>query len=319
MFVDAIALGVLALFVALGIYQGTLVTALRLLTLIGSYAIALTFASSAAGPVGEMTSLPPFLQLPAAGALLFVVSFVVLGVLAKVLSVAEKRWRGEHPRTGYDRAGGATVGFLRGALIVLLLGVLGQWLEAARVVGQLEGVPEGGPSQVVDLTKSVVETGTRAALGEEDVGGRMAVRLLSDPAEVVDGLMGLVNNPRIAGLQEDTLFWTYVANGSYDAALNQGSFLGIAYDETLRHELAELGVIEEEAAEDPRLFRSASREVLVEIGPRLKRLQDDPVLHELAEDPEIQSALASGDTLTLLQNAEFQALLGRVMSGAETN
>jgi hypothetical protein len=43
------------------------------------------------------------------------------------------------------------------------------------------------------------------------------------------------------------------------------------------------------------------------------------VLHELAEDPEIQRALASGDTLTLLQNAEFQALLGRVMSGAETN
>jgi uncharacterized membrane protein required for colicin V production len=319
MFVDAIAVGVLALFVTLGIIQGTVATALRLLTLIGAYAIALGFAASAAGPVGEITSLPPFLHIPAAGAFLFVASFVVLGVLTKVLTVVERRWRGDHPRTGFDRAGGATVGLLRGALIVLLIGVLGQWIEAGRVAGQLESVPDGGASQVVDLTKSVVETGSRAALGEENVGGRMAVRLLSDPAEVVEGMMGLVNNPRITGLQEDRLFWSYVANGAYDAALNQGSFLGITYDETLRHELADLGVIEPGAAEDPRLFRTASREILVEIGPRLKRLQDDPVLHKLAEDPEIQSALASGDTLTLLQNAEFQALIGRVMSGPETN
>ena len=49
------------------------------------------------------------------------------------------------------------------------------------------------------------------------------------------------------------------------------------------------------------------------------KVQDDPELHRLAEDPEIQSALAAGDTLTLLQNAEFQALVGRVMSGGETN
>jgi hypothetical protein len=202
---------------------------------------------------------------------------------------------------------------------VLLIGVLGQWLEAARVAGQLEAIPDGGPSQVVDLTKSVVETGSRAAIGEENAAGRMAVRLLSDPAEVVDGVQELTHNPRIVGLQEDALFWTYVANGAYDAALNQGSFLGIAYDETLRQELAELGVIEEAAAADPRLFRSAAKEVLAEIGPRIKALRDDPAMHQLAEDPEIQTALASGDTLTLLQNADFQALVGRVMSDAETN
>jgi uncharacterized membrane protein required for colicin V production len=319
MFVDALAVGVLAIFVALGIFQGTVATALRLLTLIGAYTIALTFASSAAGPVGEIAPVPPILRIPAAGAFLFVASLVVLGVLSRFLSVVERRWRGDHPRTGLDRAGGATVGFLRGALIVLLLGVLGQWLEAARVSGQLEVLPDGGPSQVVDLTQSVVETGSRAALGEEDVSGRMAVRLLSDPAGVVERMQGLTHNPRIVGLQEDQLFWAYVANGAYDAALNQGSFLGITYDETLRHELAELGVIDERAAADPRLFRSAAKEVLAEIGPRLKRLRDDPLMQKLADDPEIQNALASGDTMVLLQNSDFQALVARVMSGSETN
>jgi uncharacterized membrane protein required for colicin V production len=315
MFVDAIAVAILIVFVAIGALQGSITSALRLLTLIGSYVAALTLAPAAADVVGEIASVPGFLRVPAAGGVLFLTAFVVLGILSKIVSGMERRWRGDYPRTWWDRTGGGSIGLMRGALIVLLIGVLGQWTEALRVAGQLEGVPDGGPSAVVEVTKTVVETGTRAALGDENVAARVAVRLFSEPAEVVGSLQTLTDNARILGLQSDALFWTYVSNGAYDAALNQGSFLGITYDETLRGELASLGLIEREAAEDPRLFRQAMKEVLQDIGPRLRNLQHDPALRALAEDPEVRAALEQGNTLTLLRNEDFQGLVARVMSG----
>ena len=93
--------------------------------MIGSYAIALVLASPASGIVGEIVQVPGFLRLPVAGGLLFVMSFVVLGLITRLLIVWERSWRGPGPRSGLDRAGGGTIGFMRGALIVLLLGPIG--------------------------------------------------------------------------------------------------------------------------------------------------------------------------------------------------
>ena len=55
------------------------------------------------------------------------------------------------------------------------------------------------------------------------------------------------------------------------------------------------------------------KEVLEQVSPRLRQLKNDPALHKLAQDPAIQRALASGDTLTLLKNPEFRALLNRTL------
>lgn len=318
MYLDALAIGILAFFVLTGARAGSLATSLRLLALIGSYALSLALAGSLAGVIGDRFAIPDLLRIAVAGGAVFAVASVVLSGFARLAIRAERHWRRGLERRTLDRVGGALVGVMRGALIVLVVGVLGQWVEALQVTGQLEGlavsVPDGGDSSVVEMTGGIVEEGTRAAFGEEALGSRMAVRMLSNPAVVAVKLQELTGNPRISALGRDALFWSYVSNGAYDAALNQASFLGITYDASMRSDLASLGIISEEAAADPSLFRSAAREVLAQVGPRLRRAREDPALEELARDPEIRRALEDGDTSSLLRNRELRALVSRVMA-----
>ncbi|MFQ5699589.1 MAG: CvpA family protein [Myxococcota bacterium] len=314
MYLDALAIGILAFFVLTGASAGSLATSLRFLSLIGAYALSLALAGPLAGVLGDRLAAPELFRVPLAGAVVFVLASLVLSGAARLAIRLERRWRGELERGALDRLGGALVGAMRGALIVLLVGVLGQWVEALRVTGQLEGLPDGGRSSLVQLTRGVVERGSRAALGEEGLGDRLTVRLLSNPAEVAAKVQALTHNPRIEALQRDRLFWSYVSAGAYDAALNQASFLGITYDSSMRSDLASLGMISPEAAADPSRFRSAAREVLAQVGPRLKRVREDPALQDLARDPDVRRALEDGDTLSLVRNRELQALVSRAMA-----
>ena len=141
-------------------------------------------------------------------------------------------------------------------------------------------------------------------------------RLLSRPAQTVERLQRVLANPRIEALQRDRLFWSYVEHGALDQALNRGSFLGIAYDRTLRSELADLGMVSSAARLDSRLFRNSVRETLEQVGPRIQRIREDPALEQLASDPDVHDALEAGDPLRLLQHPEFRALVTRALESS---
>lgn len=312
MWLDLLGLFVIVCFALLGAARGALRTALRLLAIGGAYALAVLLAPGVASVLEGTTSLPVWLALPIAGIGVFIAAYMLLGGVCLALGWLERRWRGDYPRTLLDRTGGAIFGGLRGTAIVLLVGWLVLWLDAFRVTTDTAYVPPVGDSVVASATGAVVSAGAQMALGSEDPAGRVAARMMAQPAAAASGLKRLMENPRIEALQEDELFWSYASHGAYDAALNQGSFLSITYDSTLRGELADLGLVSPEAASDPQLFRSAAREVLVEIGPRLRNLQDDPRIHALADDPEVRRALASGDTIALLRHPGFRRLVSQV-------
>jgi hypothetical protein len=143
----------------------------------------------------------------------------------------------------------------------------------------------------------------------------MAVNMAARPKETMEGIQRVLRNPRILALQEDRLFWSYVESGAIDVALNQGSFLGIAYDDTLRKELADVGLIKDYTAADPRLFRAEVKLVLEEVGPRIRGLKNDPAVKQLMNDPNIVLALKQRDHLALIQNPAFRDLIGRVLEG----
>jgi membrane protein required for colicin V production len=314
MWLDVIALVLLAGFALVGVFRGALSSGLRLLGLVAAYGISLALAPV----VADAASLAPPFGVAIAGAGLFVVAYFVLGALAFVVVALDRRRRAGMGRGALDRTLGGVFGLARGGVMALMVAWLGLWVDALRVAGPLAELPPIGPSISAEATRSVVSAGLETTLGHDTPGARMAVRFAADPAESVTALQEVIDNPRVVGLRDDDLFWTYVQHGSYDAALNRASFVGIAYDETLRRTFFELGLVDAEQAADARLFRNALREVLLEIGPRVKTLREDPEVQELLRDPDIVRALAESDTMALFTHPGFRRLLARV-SAAPNN
>jgi len=314
MWLDLIAIGLLVLFAVLGIARGTLASALQLVTLGGSYALAIMAAPRFGPMAAERLQLPEMFGMGVAGAAGFAVGIVVLGALSTLLRWIERKRLAGRERSPLDRMGGGLLGLTKGGAIVLLLGWLGLWLQAAQVAGTLpDMIPDSSDSTLAEVTSHVVEAGAGVVMGD-DAGSRVAARLASRPAETIATVQGLLDNPHILDLQSDEMFWTHVQHGALDNALNQASFLGIAYDDTLRSDFARVGMIHPSAAIDPKLFRAAVRDVLAEVAPRLQGLKDRPEMRALASDPEIVQALQNGDTLALLRHPAFRQLVDGVLS-----
>jgi hypothetical protein len=136
---------------------------------------------------------------------------------------------------------------------------------------------------------------------------------------MVERVKTLAENPRIVALQRDPVFWRHVQRDALDAALNRASFLGIAYDDTLRQELAEVGLVDRSAALDPRLFRNDVEETLAEIAPKVRSLAGSQELRAVSEDYAVQAALEAGDTVALLRNPRVQELIGRILASDARN
>ena len=214
-----------------------------------------------------------------------------------------------------DRFFGACLGLVRGGLVVLLICVLAIWLDALRSSGKAEFLPAVADSRAAAVTGDVVEAGITAALSDAGPGrARVAARLLARPATSLADLQAVLENPHVARLQQDQLFWTYVETGAVDAALNRGSFIDVLHDRELREGFASLGVIERDALDTPGVLRDRAASALREIGPRIRRLRDDPELKRLMSDPEVVSMVEAGDTLALLTHSGFRAFVSNVAS-----
>lgn len=316
---DLIGLAILLLFAAVGAFRGALATVLSLVTLVASYAAGIAAATRLGAPVGERLGLPALLGPPLAGTLGFLAAFVLLSLIVRLLCRAERERRGELPRDALDRVGGGLFGAVRGALVVVLVGWLALWLDAARTLratpdATASSRPLAEGSAVGAVARTVVEVGVEAALSDAGAGGKLAARMLARPTDTLTAVQSIVDNPRIATLGNDRAFWTYVEHGAVDAALNRASFYRILHDPELRGELAQIGLIGPEAASDPGVFRQEAKQVLSDVGPRLRRLREDPELAELSNDPEVSALLAQGNVLGLLRHPGFQRVVSRALA-----
>ncbi len=311
MWLDAAALLILGVFIGMGALRGALASALGLVTLAAGDGAAV-IAGPRLGPVvAERLDLAQMVGLAVAGMAAFLAVFVVMGIASWFLN----RWARERAafgRSARDRFLGGAFGAVRGALVVMLLSWLALWVDALRVTGTVADLPDLGPSRAAAVTSDLVESGVQAAVGDAP-SGRLMARLASRPGAALGEVQALLDSPELAAQRSDAMFWTYVESGAVDAAMNRASFVRITRDASLRMRLAELGLIGEDAANDPRAFRDVSRQVLAEVGPRLRRVKNDPALQQLAEDPEIQAAIQSGDTVALMTHPRFRQLVSRVL------
>jgi uncharacterized membrane protein required for colicin V production len=312
MWLEWIALTVLIVFGALGAWRGTLATFLRIFGLGLAYAVGLLAAPRLGPFAAAALGVPALLGTAVAGAGAFGATLALMGPVSWLLRRREQRRRGDEPRSGLDRAGGALFGLAQGAVIALLIGLLGNWLGVLRNEASGEAKP-AAPSPLAEATSTVIERAADLALDEDASGARLAVRLATRPAQTLDSVRVLMERPELKKLRDDELFWSYVENGAVEQAMNRGSLLSVSFDRDTRAELASLGVVGKESAADPNAFRAELRPVLEQIGPRIRALKQSGELQRLLEDPEIFAAVQSGDSVTLLAHPSFRSLVYRVL------
>jgi uncharacterized membrane protein required for colicin V production len=311
LWLDLLALLILGVFVGMGMLRGGLASGLAVASLGVAYGAALLAAPRLGPDVAAYLDVAELLGMALAGMGAFLLAFLGMGVVSRLLTRAA-RGRGE-ARSARDRFLGGIFGGLRGALVVLLLCYLALWVEALRATGTAPDLPELGGSTAARMTGDLVEAGLGAAMADSGSSGRVMARMAAHPDTALADLQALVESPAFEDLRSDAAFWTYVENGSVDAAMNRSSFLRIARDDAMRTRLGELGVVEDEVAADYGAFRSAAGDVLRQVGPRIRRIKSDPALQKLVEDPEVQALLESGNTLALVTHAEFRKVVARAL------
>ena len=314
MWLNVIALLLLGFFAGVGALRGALASGMSLLSLAVAYATGFWAAPAYGDRVAQALGTPTWLGFPLAGSLGFLGAFIAMGILSGVLRRMQKRRRRGLPRTRGDRFFGGVFGMVRGSLVVLLLSYLALWIDALGSTGTLEGLPELGDSVATDVAASLVKVGVETAMGQEaGSAGRALAQMVSRPADSIQGLQHILAHPGVEELRADRAFWTYVEVGAVDVAMNQTSFLRIVHDESLRLDMAALGLVSSEAAADPQSFRAEMGEVLREVAPRIKGLRDDPAIQALMQDPEVVALVNSGDHLALMSHPRFLAVVSRVL------
>jgi uncharacterized membrane protein required for colicin V production len=309
MWLDLLALAILALFGVVGAMRGALRSGMGLLALVVGYLAGIFLAPVVAPVLTDRLGVSDFLALPLGGTAAFIFGYgVVAGVGALLRRLTD---HDDDEATPRDRFLGAVFGATRGLLVVVLVSWLALWLDALRATGGTSPIPEIGGSAAAAVTGEVMERSITAALGDQPAG-RVAARIAAHPNAALTDLAAVLENGNVAALRGDSLFWTYVEAGSVDAATNRGSFRAVASDAGLRGQLADLALVPPDAANDPGAFRDAFADMLRELGPPLRRLRNDPGLQELVEDPQVVAMVQSGDTLGLLRHRGVRALVGRV-------
>ena len=315
MSVDLLCLLILAAYMALGAWRGALAGFLGIFTLIAAYGASVLAGAKLGDAAAARFAVAPFLGTILAGALGFGATMLILGFASWRLLAHERKVTGDLPLSARARLGGALLGGLRGAVVVLLVGWLAAWVDDVAAAVPESMLPRLGPSHIGQLSQRAVEAGAGAMLDLESPGDRVTVQLLAHPGESIEGLKAVLSNARLGALRDDSEFWDALSSGDLDAALARGSFRSLPYDPELRHEFAQMGLVSTNAAESPPAFERALVEATRKVAPRIAGIRSDPQFQGLLQDPKVLSALQRGDRWSLLTDPRFQLLATRLGSG----
>jgi hypothetical protein len=305
MWLDALMLALIAVLAWAGARAGAGVAGLRLLGLPLAYAGAFG-AGYAFGPAltRELGWSPLVALLAASSAGLLCVQVAMHGLSRAARARAEAG-------SAVSQALGAVLGAARGALFALPILWLGGLAEGARTSGLRPELPDLSSSRLPQLGTRVLGAAAGAVVDARAPGGRMAVQLAARPGEALAAAQHVVADPRTVALQRDAGFWQAVERGAVAAALARPAARALVDDRAFRTRLATIGAVSPEAEHQPRVFQLELAAALAEIGPRLAAIRSDPSFADLRDDPAVLASLQSGNTLALLRDPRFRALVTR--------
>jgi hypothetical protein len=305
MWLDALILVGIALLAWSGARAGAGVAGIRLASLPLAYGGAIG-AAWAFGP-----ALARELAWPELGAALAAGTVGLLLVQVLLSGVTRALRRGAEAPPPTSQALGAVFGALRGVLFALPILWLAGLAEGARMAGVRPDLPDLSGAQLPALGSGVLGAGAQGVVDEKSPSGRFMLGLVSRPAETLESLQQVLQDPRVTGLQRDESFWYDVERGAVTAALARPAARQLVNDRAFRARLGKVGAVSPDAARDAHLFQVELAVALAELGPRLEAVRNDPAFASLAEDPAVLASLQQGNTLTLLSDARFRALVAR--------
>jgi hypothetical protein len=304
MWLDLAILALIAFLAGFGARSGAALAGLRLAALPLAYAGALGAAWAFGPALGRELGWSETAGALGAGSAGFLLAQLLISAGTRAL-----RRETSHPPA--SQALGAVFGALRGALFALPVLWLAGLAEGARVSGVRPELPDLSGAHLPALGGDVLGAGARQVVDTDTAGGRFALGMMARPTETIAALQKVVQDPRVIALQRDGQFWHDVERGAVPAALARPSARALVGDRRFRAQAAEIGAVSPEAGKDPRLFQTELALALAELGPRLRSVKEDPALSELLDDPEVRASLQSGNTLALLGDPRFRALVSR--------
>jgi len=314
MWVDALVLTLIGLLAAVGASRGARESGFRLAGLVLAYVGASRLALALGSPVAAALGLPTWVGAVLLGTLVFVLLGLVAGALAR--GVGRREREASDGLQGGSRALGALLGALRGVLLALpLLWVADFAAGASSLLGERLPLRDLQGARLPTLSGALVDAGAQLLLDPANPRDRLETRLLAHPGQAARDFDGVLHDPRVVALVQDSGFWTAAEAGDLDGALRRPSFTGAAQDPAFRRRLAGLALISDQAARDPQAFRKEMADTLAEVMPRVQALLRDPALQKMLADPELQRRVQQGDSLALLERPELRSLIGRLAAG----
>ena len=153
----------------------------------------------------------------------------------------------------------ASFGALRGFLLALMVVYVAMWFDALRATGAGAVLPEIGDSIAADVTSGVVESAIETAVDTSQPAGplRRARRRRGPRSRRPSSRRSsTIRTSRSCATTRE--FWNDIEHGNVDAATQRRSFLGARRTtRQLRHRLAQLGLVADEAAIDAEVFRQS--------------------------------------------------------------
>ena len=145
MWLDLIAIALLAFFIVMGAMRGMVASAMGVISLGVAYAVAIIAAPGLGGALAERMDTSEFITIPLVGTAAFLVAYVAMGFVSRSLRRRDLRRTRGH-RSPRDRFMGGVFGLVRGGFLILLLSWLALWVDALRATGVAPGLPAIGSS-----------------------------------------------------------------------------------------------------------------------------------------------------------------------------
>lgn len=303
-----------------GYRRGLLRSVLVIAGGVAAYVAAILLTRPVAEFLVDKSALDGLLVYIVAGSAVFCVASLLLNVPLKLLAR-----RNAAPELSHGaKLGGAAIGVVAGTLVGLLAVYAISLVQQPQTVEVTPGVwtpvSTGEDAYARSPLDTFLVTNARKLLGaaaelavdialDDPSAAQFARAFVEDPRAMMGHAQQMANDERVTALMSDAQFQQRVKAGDVDAVMATPAFQDLMQDSHVQALVAESGA-------DPEASEREVAETLVTVMGRAARIQEDPRVVAILNDPDFQRKLNAQDRLALVTDPRLKELTEILFSGS---